>query len=99
MLRSVLEKHVESLLFHGVDQEQRMVGSNQDLELTQLICRWWHPPKHEFRIGGRRESVNLARSLTATGERPEVVPRTNRGVGDAKVVPSADPRFGRFASV
>ena len=35
------------------------MSPNQNLELTQLISRRWHPPKHEFRIGGHLRGVNL----------------------------------------
>ena len=55
----MLQQHVKSFLLYGIDQQQGMVSTDQNLELTQLISRWRHPPKHEFRIGVRPRGVNL----------------------------------------
>ena len=59
MLGRMLEQHVNPLLFDGLDEQQRVMRSNQDLQLAQLVSRWRYRSKHEFRIGGHREGVKL----------------------------------------
>ena len=59
MLGGMLEEHMDTLLLHGIDEQERVVCANQNLQLTQLVSRWWYGPEHEFSIGGRRESVKL----------------------------------------
>jgi hypothetical protein len=50
---------VNPLLFEGVHEQERMVGANENLQLAQLVSRWWNPPEHDFRIGGGLGTVKL----------------------------------------
>ena len=61
MLGCVLEQDVNPLLLDGLDQQERMVRANQDLQFAELIGGWWYPAEHEIRIGGRRGGVKLVR--------------------------------------
>ena len=36
-----------------------MMGADQNLQLAQLVSRWWNPTKHDFRIGAGQGGVKL----------------------------------------
>ena len=54
-----LEQHVNPLLFDGIPEQKRVVRANQNLQLAQLVDRWWYRTKHELRIGGWQGGVKL----------------------------------------